>query len=230
MDEKTRVKETLDQIEPAADAKARMLANIKRKAAEQAANEAPVQKTERAKVLTFNRVMKWALPIAACFVIFLAGALILPNLLPAGKNYAPGMMDAEKSAAADPSPSGDYYENAPRAAAANFFKEKEFNDAEIISAEGVEGQSTEYTFWAYGNYYSLSIVSNAVQKPVQDEPINKPDNNEEVQVIQLSSNAVLNLASISNTVVWSDEENSYVLTNTDGASQEEITKVYESLK
>ena len=75
-----RIRDALDSIEPAAGAKERMLNNIKKKAAAQ--QEAPVtsQPQQKAKVISFTKITKWVLPVAACFALLIVGIKFMPNL------------------------------------------------------------------------------------------------------------------------------------------------------
>lgn len=77
MNENNSFKEIIDTIEPADGAKERMLRNIKRKAAQQNTEVTPNAKS---KALPFGRIMKWALPAAACLAIVVIGINILPRL------------------------------------------------------------------------------------------------------------------------------------------------------
>ena len=59
-----RIHESIEEWEPPAGAKERMLANIRRKAAEQNAMRAD-EPASRAKVLSINPMLKWLMPLAA---------------------------------------------------------------------------------------------------------------------------------------------------------------------
>lgn len=75
-----RIRDALDSIDPAAGAKERMLNNIKKKAAAQ--QEAPVtsQPQQKSKVISFTKITKWVLPVAACFALLIVGIKFMPNL------------------------------------------------------------------------------------------------------------------------------------------------------
>ena len=68
-----RIREAVNIIESAEGARDRMLANIKRKAAEQAAGEDTYSTPALEKTIPFKRFVKWLIPIAACFVIVVIG-------------------------------------------------------------------------------------------------------------------------------------------------------------
>lgn len=68
-----RIREAVNIIESAEGARDRMLANIKRKAAEQAAGEDTYSTPALEKNIPFKRFVKWLIPIAACFVIVVIG-------------------------------------------------------------------------------------------------------------------------------------------------------------
>ena len=87
-----KIRESIEQIEPAAGAKERMLANIRRKAAEQSSENAAATQTAAAihtvdfsdtakapdKASTNRRitaVLRWAVPAAACLIIVILGAV-----------------------------------------------------------------------------------------------------------------------------------------------------------
>lgn len=74
MSEHNSVREEIDKIEPANGAKERMLQNIKRKAAEQ--QNAQVQETIQSKTIPFEKIAKWAAPLAACIVIAVVGVAV----------------------------------------------------------------------------------------------------------------------------------------------------------
>lgn len=95
--ENNRIRESLEQIEPAANAKERMLANIRRKAAEQSSENAAtpgsgnLPEAKPAVVITedfrdtaarkasptrrLTAVLRWAVPAAACLIIAIVGAV-----------------------------------------------------------------------------------------------------------------------------------------------------------
>ena len=76
---KKSIKDSIDKIEPADGAKERMLQNIRRKASEMPST-AEVQEVKTPKILPWQRAMKWALPIAACFALILVGIRVIPHL------------------------------------------------------------------------------------------------------------------------------------------------------
>ena len=84
------IRESINKIEPAEGAKERMLANIKRKAAEQVIAENAESKPEKAKILPFRRVMKWVMPVAACFVLAVIGVTVMPNIIHSPESSNPG--------------------------------------------------------------------------------------------------------------------------------------------
>lgn len=81
--ETNSVRESIDKIEPSEGARERMLRNIKMKAAEQQ-KTAEKPKPENRKVLTLNRIAKWALPVAACLAIAIVGIRIVPDFVSPG--------------------------------------------------------------------------------------------------------------------------------------------------
>ena len=97
-----RIRESIDQIEPAAGAKERMLENIRRKAAAQAElpKETEIKTSQSAEISRVNEekpkragktakssgtawLLRWALPIAACLCLLTLGVLkLLPGKKP----------------------------------------------------------------------------------------------------------------------------------------------------
>lgn len=73
--ENNRIRESLEQIEPAADAKERMLANIRRKATEQTSENAAGSPRESSSQGRIMRILRWAVPAAACLIIVILGAV-----------------------------------------------------------------------------------------------------------------------------------------------------------
>lgn len=75
-----KIKDSIDNIEPASGAKERMYRNIMKKAAQAAPEEKPAE--PKKKPIPFVR---YALPIAACLCLMVIGvAKFLPGITPAG--------------------------------------------------------------------------------------------------------------------------------------------------
>lgn len=76
------IRNSIDRIEPADGAKERMLKNIRQKAAMQQPAEQPAQPKKNPKVVSFHRIARWAAPVAACFVLLIAGSFFLNDTPP----------------------------------------------------------------------------------------------------------------------------------------------------
>ena len=228
MSNKNTIRKAIETIEPESTAKERMLANIKRKAT---AQEETAEQPKAAKVLRFNRVMKWAIPVAACLVLVVTTVFALPYL-----------MGGRKSAAnydyADPS-----YDPADAAEIANpwisvkdssSLKESTGIEIEAPSdAGGVEynalgDEIADVTFMIDGHEYTLRAskrtddFSGLYGDAVEDsKSIASADGNASYEVLTSGDEIYRKIA-------WSDGDTAYILTNTDGASEEEFLKVYES--
>ena len=63
------IRDALGSIEPAVGAKERMLNNIKKKAAAQQESPVTSQPQQKPKVISFTKITKWVLPVAACSII-----------------------------------------------------------------------------------------------------------------------------------------------------------------
>ncbi len=108
-EDRNKIRNAVDALEPPEGAKERMLARVYEKAAAQGREEvqaaaAPQGKEEVQAVpapRSFNkRVMRWALPVAACFVMVIAGVIIKNGRLPAeGPLASPGPGASEPAGA-----------------------------------------------------------------------------------------------------------------------------------
>lgn len=72
-DNKNRFRESIEDIEPKAGAKERMLENIKSKATMSVDKVQTKQVQSKKSEAAFNRYIKMVLPIAACFMIAVIG-------------------------------------------------------------------------------------------------------------------------------------------------------------
>lgn len=80
--DENNIRNSIDHIEPADDAKERMLKNIRQKAAKQQEAEQPAHPKKNPKVISFQRIAKWAAPVAACFALLIAGSFLLKDTPP----------------------------------------------------------------------------------------------------------------------------------------------------
>lgn len=81
MADKERIRNAVDEIEIPSGARERMLANIKEKAELQKTEEIEPLSVKQKKKPALIRMMRWALPVAACFVLVFVGVKMIPNLV-----------------------------------------------------------------------------------------------------------------------------------------------------
>ena len=223
-DEKNPIQKAIETIEPNDAAKERIFANIQKKAAEQT-----TEQPKEAKVLHFNRAMKWALPIAACLVIVVATVLALPYLaggrkaasfdampMDPGENVQIANPWVEVEDAQSLEKSTDMAVEAPAAA-----------EDPRYSAMGNE--IADVTFTLDGHEYTLRASKRAddfsglYAEASDEKTIASAYGNAEMSVLTSGEEIYLKIS-------WSEGDTNYILTNTDGASEEEFLSVYESLK
>ncbi len=221
-DEKNSIRDAIETIEPSDAAKERMLENIKRKAAEKEAIEQP--KTE--KILRMNRVMKRALPIAACLVLVVTMAFALPQLF-ASKTKRADSYDTEPMASAEkPNPwvtvkdSESLKENTGIAIDAPAA-------ADEIAYSSLGDEIADVTFTVEGHEYTLRA-----SKRIDDFSGLYGKTEKESTVVSVNGTADLEVFSdgdeIYLKITWSDGDTVYILTNTDGATEEAFLEVYNS--
>ena len=229
-DDKNSIRKAIEMIEPDNAAKERMFANIKRKATEQTAGQ---QKSE--KILRFNAVMKWALPVAACLVLVVAGVLAMPYLLRGGAKFAANYDAADPM---EPMALADSAQIAnPWSETENAYSLAEGTGIEIDAPENAEkaeyralgDEIAEVTFVVDGHEYSLRAsgrgddFSGLYGTIAKESSIASANGNAELTELQSGEEIYLKIE-------WSNGETNYVMTNTDGASKEEFLTVYESVK
>lgn len=221
-DEKNSIRDAIETIEPSDAAKERMFENIQRKAERSEAIEQP----KTAKILRMNRVMKWALPIAACLVLVVTMAFALPQLFASGtklaENYDAAPMDPAEMA--NPwvtvKDSESLKENtgitidAPAA-------------ADEIAYSSLGDEIADVTFTVEGHEYTLRAsksrddFSELYGKTEKESTIASDNGTADLKVLSEGDEIYLK-------ITWSDGDTVYILTNTDGASEEAFLEVYNS--
>ncbi len=100
-EDRNKIRNAVDALEPPEGAKERMLARAYEKAAAQGREEVQAAAAPQGRARSFNkRVMRWALPVAACFVAVIAGTAIRSSRLPAeGPLASPGPGASEPAGA-----------------------------------------------------------------------------------------------------------------------------------
>ena len=214
------IRRSIDQIEPAEGAKERMLANIRQKAAAQAAAQAAREQGQKAgisKTVPFSRLRKWALPAAACLVIAAVGAAVLP-----------GMLRPSETAESEPSvmlvnPFAEV-ENADAFEEQLGFRADAPAGAEDVIYNVIDKKIADVCFiWAGRGYDLRASMMDGDFSGLYGEEAKS-------EVVDAESSAVLTgLQSGDESykkIEWSDGRVNYILMNTDGAAEEELAAVY----
>ena len=216
-----RIRESIDKIEPAEGARGRMLANIKRKAEEQSAQDDIVSESEAAKVMPFNRIIKWALPIAACFVAAILGITVLPGILHPStivNNDPPAFMGSPFIPV----------DNASEFESQLGIRLDAPADADYVEYSIADGKIAAIYFTLDGHGYDLRAscqsgdFSGLSGTVVKEETIDA-ENNAVFSILQNGNIEFLR-------ITWTDGPVNYVLMNTDGGAESEIKAIYEKVK
>lgn len=219
-DHNVRFKSSVDGIEPAEGARERMLANIKRKAEAQATAKAEAEApSAKAKIIPIKRIIKWALPVAACFVIAIIGVKVMPNVI-------------------NPSTTQD-----PVVELANPFLPVE-NASAISEQLGIEidapmgAENVEYTICdgemanIYFEYDGNSYTLRASRQSGDFSGLNGTPAGAEI--IDAQNDAVLEAVrsgdEIYRKITWTNGEVTFILINTDGTDEETMKQLYEAIK
>lgn len=217
MSDRDKIKSAIDSIEPREGAKERMLANIRLKAAAEKSQIAPAAKRN---VPMFMKIAKWALPIAACLVIAMTAVRVIPILTaPPYPDDDQGVMVGNPFETVN---SPEEFEkrlgikiNAPEGADNIKYAMIDNSIAEIFfSFDG-----SQYLFRASeqsGDFSGLNGVE-AASEQLDGE------NSAVLFTIKSGADTFLKLT-------WTDGRINYILSNTDGGSANEITKIYELVK
>ena len=216
-----RIKKAIESIEPDEAVKARMLEHIKQKAAAQAETE-----PKPAKVLRLNALMKWALPVAACLVIVVALVFALPQLFHGAKsaeNYDAAPMEPAEMAnpwvtvkdSESLQESTGIAIDAPAA-------------ADRIAYSALGDELADVTFTLDGHEYTLRAskrtddFSGLYGEPAEESSIASTGGKDDMVTMKSGDETYRK-------ITWMRDGTTYILTNTDGASEEAFLDVYESL-
>ena len=216
------IRSALDGIEPAEGAKDRMMQNILRKAAAQTEENA---EESAKKTVPFKRVLRWALPAAACFLLIFAAIKLLPGLttpkIPAEQTEAPsdlqGANPIEEADDAD-----DLYTRTgirlippENAASVRYY----VNVAEGIANVDFASDGHVYTLCAAKRSDDFSgLYADTVSEEMIDEKTGAL-----LTVLECGDETYLK-------ITWQKEDAAYVLLNTDGAAQDELIRLYHAVK
>ena len=222
-DEKYSIKKAIETIEPNETTKARMFANIQRKAAEETEQNKP------AKVLRFNAMMKWAIPVAACLVLVVAGVLAMPYLMGGRKAASFDAMPMDPGESAQIANPWISVENSKSLQEITGLEVEAPAAADGIAYNAMGDEIADVTFTIDGHEYTLRA-----SKSTDDFSGLYGEYASETQIASDEGNAdMISMKSGDETyrkLSWSRDDTNYILINTDGASEEEFLKVYESLK
>ena len=212
------VQKAIDTIEPAAGAKERMLANIQRKAAIETPLEEKKPQTKKPSVLSFK---KWTLPVAACLAIAVIGAAALPNLLKPGSDpnivsqTETGNPFVEVRSADDFERQLGFRIDAPKG-------------AEDVFYHIIDGKIADVDFAIEEHRYNLRAsrenddFSGLYGTKAKTEPLDS-DKNVLLTVIQEEDIFYTK-------ITWADNGIHYILSNTDGASENDLKAVWNRVK
>lgn len=212
------IRKSIDNIEPAAGARERMLENIRRKAAEQTADT--VQEVpQKSKVLSINKFLKWAMPIAACFVIAVVG---FTYILPLFNQTTPS-----ESVVQNPNPFMTVY-SANEIETVLGFSIDAPQGAENVEYSIRDGSMASIAF-EYEEHFYIFCAS----KQNGDFSGLYGDKIAEEQIDSQTS-ALLETVRNGETdcykLTWTDGKVTYILTNTDGAAVNDMKAIYSSVK
>ena len=214
-----RIRESLNEIEIPAGAKERMLANIRRKAADQTCPEEYRSGNPEGPVkMPSKRIIKWALPIAACFAAVVIGTVIMPKIIHSPK---PG----NNLEIANPFVS---VENASRFEEVLGITADAPEGAENVQYRILDARIADVLFDMKAHSFTLRASK------VRGDFSGLYGTEERTELIDSESSAVLTVIrcgdELYRKVTWTDGKTVFILSNTDGASDEEIAAVYGKMK
>ena len=245
MNETKQLRGELDRIEPAAGAKERMLQNIRRKAAEQAGPERQASKTD-----SLSRTLRWALPLAACLTVAVVGAAILlpragrsagtadstalgEDLLAAGTLETEALPGGETETGTMtggvmlPNPITEYGSAEELRAALGFGVEAPA-EAEEVRYSAISGTIAQVSFTRSGKDYCLRAAE------MTEDFSGLYGEEREPRLIDTETGAalteILDGETVFRKLVWREGEVTYILSNTDGASEEEMEALYREIR
>ena len=211
------IKESINHIEPTQGTKERMLANIKQKATEQM--EKSENKPKKPMITTREKLIKWALPIAACFLIAMIGIQWIPNIL---KNTSNDYQGVEG--------------NSPyvQVEGARVFSEQlNVNIEAPNGAENIEYYIIDKEIAAiYFEYNGILYIFNASRQTgdfsglygVTISTENIDAKNDAILSTMLNDDVTYRK------ITWTDGTINYILVNTGGANADSMLEIYNLIK
>lgn len=208
-----KIKDSIDNIEPASGAKERMYRNIMKKAAQAAPEEKPAEPKRNSA-----GILRYILPVAACFCLLVIGiARFLPGITPAG----PG-----ESTVLGGSPFVEV-KNAEAFKALSITLDAP-EGAQNTSYAIIDDKIAEVDFELDGKNY----LARASAQDGDFSGLNGQEFSEET--IDAETNAILVSVNTGTgnyqKIIWTDGRINYCLYGTDGANREQIISVYQALK
>ena len=212
-----RVRNEIDRIEPQNGAKERMLENIKRKATLQEKEQPKSRMPIKRKIPSYQKFIKMALPIAACFVVAVIGVIkIMPlfNSTPIDPDVQISDPYAEINSAKEFEKLGIYI-NIPE-------------DAEDIVYSIIDGNIADMSFSLEGHSFNLRASKQSEDfSGLFGERVasDKVDSATDATLETLKDGD-----SIYYKLLWMNGDIQYILTNSDGADSKLITSIYQETK
>ncbi len=208
-----KIKDSIDNIEPASGAKERMYRNIMKKASQAAPEEKPAEPKRKSA-----GILRYILPVAACFCLLVIGiARFLPGITPAG----PG-----ESTVLGGSPFVEV-KNAEAFKALSITLDAP-EGAQNTSYAIIDDKIAEIKFELDGKNY----LARASAQEGDFSGLNGQEFSEET--IDAETNAILVSVNTGTgnyqKIIWTDGRINYCLYGTDGANREQIISVYQALK
>lgn len=213
-----RFRESIENIEPEAGAKERMLENIRRKAELQEKELFTPQKTEKKGNPFYKKIVKIALPVAACFMIAIIGILKIVPMF-GGISTEPGFVQTPASIVAVDS-AKDFEElgiaiDAPE-------------DSDTVSYAIIDGKIAEICFTLDNHRYFVRASKQSGDFSGVNGNLVTSDK------FDSETDATLDILKSGDTTFyklsWTDGETNFILASTDGASAESMRSVYQKIK
>lgn len=208
-----KIRKAIESIEPRNGAKERMLANIKHKASEQKQETFDTKK----KALSFAKVAKWTLPIAACLVVAVVGIKVIPQL--SAPDEPLGVLVGNPFVTVK---SADEFEkqlgiviDAPEGASGVEYTIIDSNIAEVYFSYGEDVYSLRASEQS-GDFSGIYGVEAATEQF-------DSANNAMLTTICSDDQTFLKLT-------WTNGKVNYILSNTNRVNKDEIKEIYELVK
>lgn len=209
----TKIKESIDAIEPEAGAKERMYQNILKKAQQAVPAEAPAE--PKKKPIPFAR---YALPIAACFCLLVIG---IARFLPGSSSAQP-----DESSVLGGNPFVEV-ENADAFSSLSITLDAP-DRAQEVSYAVIDGEIAEVRFeWEGKRYLARASAQGGDFSGLYGQE-------REAETVDAKTNAILVRVDLDTGVYqkisWTNGKINYCLYGTDGADNAQVLAAYKALK